>query len=119
MYMLGWTLGSPALPGYYRPLFATDGVMNNTGYSSEAFTKALDAYENAFSAEAARDALWVMEETLSIDLPYLPLYTPQITEIYRSDRVRFDIDARFGGLQARLGGIGDVRPIRASTTLAR
>ena len=110
MYMLGWTLGSPALPAYYRPLFSPDGVMNNTGYSSEAFTKALHDYEMAYSEAAARDALWNMEATLFADLPYLPLYSSQITEIYRSDRVWFDLDPGLGGLQARLGGIGDVRP---------
>ncbi|MGH3649106.1 MAG: ABC transporter substrate-binding protein, partial [Acidimicrobiia bacterium] len=33
MYLLGWTLGNPALPGYYRALFASGGAMNNTGYS--------------------------------------------------------------------------------------
>jgi ABC-type transport system substrate-binding protein len=112
MYMLGWTLGSPALPAYYRPLFSPDGVMNNTGYSSEAFTKALHDYEMAYTEAAARDALWSMEATLFADLPYLPLYSSQITEIYRSDRVWFDLDPGLGGLQARLGGIGDVRPKR-------
>lgn len=110
MYMLGWTLGNTALPDYYRPLFSSDGVMNNTGYSSKAFNSALAEYENAHSVEVAREALWRMETSLFSDLPYLPLYAPQITEIYRSDRVAFSFDPGLGGLQARLGGIGDVQP---------
>jgi len=117
MYMLGWTLGNPALPGYYRPLFAADGVMNNTGYSSEVFERALADYEQALTTESAKKALWQMEQTLAADLPYLLLYTPQITEIFRSDRVSFDLEDRLGGLQARLGGIGEVREVDA--TLAR
>lgn len=111
MYMLGWTLGSPALPGFYRPLFATDGAMNNTGYSSGKFEKALRRYEHAFTTEEAADALWTMEQTLARDLPYLLLYTSEVTEIYRSDRVRFDVEESLGGLQGRLGGIGDVSRI--------
>lgn len=110
MYLLGWTLGSPALPSYYRPLFASDGFMNNTGYSSEQFSAQLAAYENAFTVEEARSALWSMEATLATDLPYLLLYTTEITEAYRVDRVVFDVASALGGLQGRLGGITDVRP---------
>ncbi|MFZ0012919.1 MAG: ABC transporter substrate-binding protein [Acidimicrobiia bacterium] len=111
MYLLGWTLGSPAHPQFYRPLFATGGEMNNTGYTSKTFDKALAAYESAFTSEAALDALWKMEQTLSVDLPYLPLFTSQLTEVYRSDRVAFGVEESLGGLQGRLGGIGDVRQI--------
>jgi hypothetical protein len=55
-----------------------------------------------------------METILSEDLPYLLLYTSSITEAFRSDRVRFDIESALGGLQGRLGGIGDVRPAGAT-----
>lgn len=110
MYLLGWTLGNPALPGYYEALFAADGALNNTGYRSEEFTAALDAYREALSAADAFSAIWEMERILAADLPYLPLYTSEITEAYRSDRVEFDLEPGLGGLQARLGGIRDVRP---------
>jgi hypothetical protein len=109
MYLLGWTLGDPALPGYYGALFGERGAMNNTGYHSEAFADALRAYESAFTPEDAFDALWEMERTLATDLPYLLLYRDRITEAYRADRVSFDVEASLGGLQARLGGIRDVR----------
>jgi peptide/nickel transport system substrate-binding protein len=110
MYVLGWTLGSPALPGYYRPLFSKKGEENNTGYVSKRFETALADYEGAYTIEEARDALWAMENTLSDDLPYLPLYTSQLNEVYRSDRVGFKVTESLGGLQARLGGIADVHP---------
>lgn len=110
MYLLGWTLGSSALPAYYGPLFSTDGEMNNTGYSSEDFESALADYEGAYTVAEARGALWAMEGTLSEDLPYLPLYTSRLNEAYRSDRVGFEVGESLGGLQARLGGIGDVHP---------
>ena len=112
MYVLGWTLGNPALPGYYEALFATEGAMNNTGYSSKAFNAALQAYESAFDNEDALTALWKMERALANDLPYLLLYTSEITEAYRADRVSFDTGATLGGLHARLGGIWDVAPAK-------
>ena len=112
MYMLGWTLGNPALPGYYGALFAAEGPMNNTGYRSAKFDEALDVYEGAFDMATAREALWEMERILARDLPYLLLYTGEITEAYRSDRVEFPGAQRLGGLQATLGGIWDVKPAR-------
>lgn len=110
MYLLGWTLGNPALPGYYGALFSSDGVMNNTGYASDAFEKAHDAYLAATSVDEARSALWEMEAILNADLPYLPLYSSEMVEVFRSDRVAFVTDAGLGGIQARLGGIRDVKP---------
>jgi ABC-type oligopeptide transport system substrate-binding subunit len=86
--------------------------MNNTGYSSKAFNAALRSYENAFDNEDALTALWKMERVLANDLPYLPLYTSEITEAYRADRVSFDTGATLGGLHARLGGIWDVAPAK-------
>jgi peptide/nickel transport system substrate-binding protein len=108
MYLLGWTLGNPALPMHYGALFGSEGAMNNTGYRSEAFDEALATYQGAFDKENAKRALWTMERVLATDLPYLPLYTSEITEAYRSDRIRFDVTHALGGLQARLGGIWDV-----------
>lgn len=109
MYFLGWTLGSPTLPDYYRPFFATDGPMNNTGYDSDEFNASLKAYESSSTLQQAREHLWAMEGILADDLPYLLLYTTEIAEAYRSDRVEFGIRGNIGGIQARLGGIGDVR----------
>lgn len=110
MYMLGWTLGNPSLPDFYRHLFTAKGAMNNTGYASKKFDQALSAFENAFTAEQAERALWTMEKTLAVDLPYLVLYTSELTEVYRSDRIAFDVEESLGGLQGRLGGILDVKP---------
>ncbi len=111
MYLLGWTLGNPTLPGHYRALFAPDGELNNTGYRSEAFNAQLAAYERALHHDEALEALWAMETTLAEDLPYLLLYTSQITEVYRTDRVAFGLEAGLGGLQGRLGAIGDVTQV--------
>lgn len=110
MYLLGWTLGSPSLPRYYRMLFAEDGPQNTTGYASSEFASQLATYENSFDVSEARNALWEMEKTLATDLPYLLLYSSSITEAYRADRVFYEDPPGPGGLQAQLGGIGLVGP---------
>ena len=111
MYVLGWTLGSPVRPDYYRWLFATDGVANSTGYSNEELDALLAGYEGASDPTRARAAVWDMEQILARDLPYLMLYHPDIVEGYRSDRLRFDQHAVLGGIQGRLGGLADLHPM--------
>lgn len=112
MYLLGWSLGDPTLPGFYRTFFTVDSPVNNTGYDGADFLTHLDAYESAHDHGQARDSLWGMEEALSEDLPYLILYRASIIEVYRSDRVGYSISAAIGGIQGRLGGITDVHPVR-------
>jgi ABC-type transport system substrate-binding protein len=110
MYVLGWTLGNPALPDFYELLFASDGPFNSTGYTDAEFDAALARYENSSDLDEARSALWELETALARDLPYLALYHPVIEEAYRSDRVGFTHHATLGGIQGRLGGIGDLTP---------
>lgn len=114
MYLLGWTLGNPALPGFYRTFFAADSPRNNTGYVSERFDEQLGLYEGAHTMDQAMEALWAMESILTEDLPYFLLYTNSITEVYRNDRVAFGLDQVLGGLQGRWGGIADVAPVGAN-----
>jgi peptide/nickel transport system substrate-binding protein len=111
MYVLGWTLGNPALPDYYRWLFASDGSANSTGYASPEFDAALAHYEQATDPVTAKAKLWEMERTLATDLPYLVLYHPEIVEAYRSDRVGYGAHSALGGIQGRLGGIADLTPV--------
>ncbi len=110
MYVLGWTLGNPALPNYYRWFFSADGAFNSTGYEDPEFEATLRRYETAPSAEIAKDALWDMERILADDLPYLVLYHPEITEAYRRSEIGFEFGAVLGGIQGRLGGVGDLIP---------
>ncbi len=108
MYLLGWTLGNPALPDYYRWFFSEDGPFNSTGYADPEFETMLGRYETAPDVETARNALWEMERILAEDLPYLVLYHPEIDEAYRSDRVGFGVGATLGGIQGRSGGVTDL-----------
>ena len=111
MYLLGWTLGNPALPDFYRLLFAENASANSTGFTSEDFAVAMSAYQGAFHHDEALEALWNMEETIALELPYLVLYHPQIIEAYRTDRIRFELSSVLGGMQGRGGGFADLTPV--------
>ena len=112
MYLLGWTLGNPALPNFYEEFFVENGAINSTGYTRGGFDEAWEAYRGAATHSEAVAALWDMERMLANDLPYLPLYHPTLVEAYRSDRVQFGLSEVLGGLHSRLGGIGDLSPVQ-------
>ncbi len=111
MYLLGWTLGNPSLPTYYRSFFGPGATSNTTGYESAEFASVLADYEKASEGAEAKRALWDMEKILAEDLPYLVLYHPEIAEAYRSDRVGYDFDSALGGIQGRLGGLDGLQPV--------
>jgi peptide/nickel transport system substrate-binding protein len=110
MYVLGWTLGNPALPDFYDRLFGDDGPANSTGYDDRVFDAELSRYETATDFDAAKTALWAMEQRLSETLPYLVLYHPPIVEAYRNDRVAYGLHGVLGGIQGRAGAVEDVIP---------
>jgi peptide/nickel transport system substrate-binding protein len=110
MYVLGWTLGNPALPDFYDRLFGDDGSANSTGYDDGVFDAALGRYQNATDFATAKTALWEMEQRLAQTLPYLVLYHPPILEAYRNDRVAYELHGVLGGIQGRAGAVGDVVP---------
>lgn len=112
MYLLGWSLGDPTLPGFYRTFFAADSRINNTGFDSPEFARHLSDYESAYDHTTARNALWAMEEALADNLPYLLLYRASIVEAYRSDHVGYSHLEVLGGLQGSLGGLTRVHAVR-------
>lgn len=105
MALLGWSLGNPGYPTFYADLFASDGAANNTGYASKTMDTLIQRLHKASDRDSAREIMWEIEALVATDVPYLPLYTAQITEAYRSDMVAFGGVELFGGLQSALGGI--------------
>jgi peptide/nickel transport system substrate-binding protein len=110
MALLGWSLGNPSLPGFYGDLFGTSGVANNTGYSSPTMDSLIKSLDSSTDIESARETIWRIESLIAVDLPYIPLYSSQITEAFRSDLVSFPDGQILGGIQAALGGIELVTP---------
>ena len=67
----GWQLSSKP---DYASLFATDGVQNFVGYSSETMDSVLSAIVNAYDEEAVAANVEVFEALFIEEMPYVSLY---------------------------------------------
>lgn len=111
MVLLGWSLGNPAYPTFYKDLFGSTGAANNTGFASPAMDALIAEFDRASSVEEARGLVWEMESLLASEIPYIPLYPARIIEAYRSDQVSLSLSTNLGGIHASLGGFESVTPI--------
>ncbi len=112
MVLLGWSLGNPAYPTFYKDLFGSTGAANNTGFASAAMDTLIGRFDRASTLEEARAVVWDMEAVLAAEIPYIPLYPARIIEAYRSDQVSLSLSSNLGGIHASLGGFESVTPIR-------
>ncbi len=104
MFILGWSLGNPALPTFHESFFASknqtvinDGN-NNTGYENEEFDALVDQFNAATTVEEAYDLIWQMEANLAENLPYVTLFDTGILEFY-NNRVNYPFTETLSGLQ--------------------
>jgi ABC-type transport system substrate-binding protein len=103
-YILGWGLGSPALPEFHEALFACandakDGGLNTSGYCDEEFDALAQGFRSAKTLEDARTYVWAMEGKLAEDQPYVTLFTAPILEFYAAARVEVPFLETLDGLQ--------------------
>lgn len=105
MYMLGWSLGNPALPTYHESFFAgkndtlvNDGN-NNMGFNDPDFNALVEEFNRALTFEEAYDILWQMEDILFDKKPYILLFDTGIIEAYRSASIQFPFTETLSGLQ--------------------
>jgi ABC-type transport system substrate-binding protein len=105
MYILGWSLGNPALPTYHKSFFygANDTLLNEgdnaPGYHSDEFDALVEQMDVAQSEEEAYDLMWQMEEILFRDKPYVLLFDTGILEFYRQANVAYPFTETLSGLQ--------------------
>jgi len=99
MYILGW--GADITPYHLISYFKSDSYFNPTGYASKEYDRLCDQIMRA-DIESARKIAFKMQEVLARDLPFIPLYTPVITEVYR-DYLKFPYTHTFSGLQSVYG----------------
>lgn len=104
MYILGWSLGNPALPTFHESFWhsrylAEDNDGNNsTGFVNAEFDAASDAILAAETIEDAYQKIWVAEAILADELPYVVLFDTPITEFFSSD-LTFPFIQTLSGLQ--------------------
>lgn len=114
MYILGWSLGNPAWPGFHRNFFSSDvlyeavGGNNNTGFINEEFDALAAQFDVATTFEEGYEIVWEMERILAEELPYILLFDTGILEAHRID-VEFPFDETLGGYPVQQGMQGLVQ----------
>ena len=114
MYILGWSLGNPALPTFHESFWhsrylAEDNDGNNsTGFVNDAFDAASDAILAATTEEEAYEKMWEAEAILADELPYVVLFDTPITEFF-SNELTFPFIQTLSGLQFGNGFTGLVQ----------
>jgi len=105
MFLLGWSLGSPALPTYHESFWAAkndtlvnDGN-NNTGFDNADFNALVEEFNAAQTFEEAYEIMWQMEAILFEVKPYIVLFDTGIIEAIRTASVAFPFTDTLSGLQ--------------------
>lgn len=118
MFILGWSLGNPALPTYHTSFWygpndtLLNGGNNAPGFQSDAFDALADQFNAAQTEEEAYDLMWQMEEILAVEKPYILLFDTGILEFYRQANVNFPFTDTLSGLQFLSGMQGTVQVAR-------
>jgi ABC-type transport system substrate-binding protein len=118
MYLLGWSLGNPALPTYHESFFASknDTLVNEgdnaPGFANADFDALVEEFNTAQTEEELYDIMWQMEEILADELPYILLFDTGILEFYRQANVNFPFTQTLSGLQFLSGQQGTVTGAR-------
>ncbi len=114
MFILGWSLGNPALPTFHESFFATssltvpNGGQNNTGFSDPDVDALVDELKIAQTEEEAYDIIWEMEQIIAEKKPYIILFDTGILEFY-NNRVLYPFTTTLSGIQNLNGLQGTVR----------
>ena len=112
-YILGWSLGNPALPTFHeafwhsRNLAEVNDGNNSTGFANDEFDAAADAVLAAQTEEDALTNILAAERILAEELPYVVLFDTPITEFYSND-LSYPFTQTLSGLQFNIGFPGTV-----------
>ena len=104
MFILGWSLGNPALPTFHESFFGSNNLTvvndgnNNTGYENEELDGLVSQFNASTDPEEAYDLIWQMEQNLAQNLPYITLFDTGILEFY-NNRVQYPFTETLSGLQ--------------------
>ena len=70
-----------------------------SGYKNPEFDRIADESAKTMDQNKRRELIWAMQKIIAADVPYLPLYNPNLTEAARK--------GEFSGWVNMLGGIGN------------
>lgn len=90
-------------PDYLRNFFLSSNDKpqgwNMSGYRNPEFDRIAEQSADSMDVEKRRELIYEMQKIIARDVPYVPLYDPQLVEAVRSDD--------FSGWVQMLGGIGN------------
>ena len=115
MFILGWSLGNPALPTYHTAFWygpndtLLNGGDNAPGFHNEEYDALVEQFLSAQTEEEAYDIMWQMEQILATEKPYILLFDTGILEFYRQANIKFPFTQTLSGLQFLSGLQGSVQ----------
>jgi ABC-type transport system substrate-binding protein len=115
MFILGWSLGNPALPTHYEAFWSArndtllNGGNNSVGFNNPEFESLIDQFNATQDESAAYRLMWEMEQILADEKPYVLLFDTGILEFYRQANVAYPFTETLYGLQNLQGLQGVVR----------
>jgi len=89
LYLLDWRF--PLYPGYLCELFYSEndtlltGGYNTTGYNNPAFDSLCDRFWGEADFQLAQEQTHQLQILLADDLPYIPLFHPQVMDMTREN----------------------------------
>jgi ABC-type transport system substrate-binding protein len=102
LFVLGY--GNLSLdPDYLRNFFHSGNDkpmgLNTSGYGNLDFDRIADESSRAMDQKRRRELVWQMQRIITRDIPFFPLYNPNLVEAVRTDS--------FEGWVQMVGGIGN------------
>ena len=115
VWSLGWSLGGLTPPDYLESFFHsrhTDiGDDNPQGYSNPEVDALLDEFLKTLDINKARDLVLKIQEILSVEAPYVPLFDTAIVDAWRDDKVVYPFVERTQGIVG-MGGMPSLVRLR-------
>lgn len=102
LFVLGYgrlSLDPDYLRGFFHSRNDKPRGWNMSGYNNPDFDLIAEESASAMDREKRKELIWEMQRIIMRDIPYLPLYNPNLIEGVRKDK--------FSGWVEALGGIGN------------
>ncbi|MCF8129670.1 MAG: ABC transporter substrate-binding protein [Deltaproteobacteria bacterium] len=103
MFIMGWknlSLDPDYLRRFFHATYDAPNQWNFTGYDNAEFNRLADLQTATLNLKKRREIVFRMQQLLTQDLPYVPLYIPHQMEGIRTDR--------FDGWVKEAGGVGNI-----------
>lgn len=108
MFILGW--GPVRTPDHLVNYLYSKSVFNVTHYSNPDFDYLVEKLLSCSNLKKARKIAFKMQDMISRDLPYIPLFVPKIVEAY-SKKLVFPYTKVQSGLQSVYGLVEYVKKV--------